>query len=76
MRGAHPDEIKAMNMSDEHRENPAPQPQPYAEEVLCASWNPVVLLLAEPLAHASKPAANDRGDVESLLARVYLWQQA
>ena len=63
-------------MSSEHRENPAPQPQLYAEEVLCASWNPVVLLLAEPLAHASKPVADDGGDAESFLARLYRWQQA
>ncbi len=63
-------------MSSEHDGNPAPQPQPYAEEVLCASWNPLVLMLAEPLAHASQPVADDGGDVESLLARVYLWQQA
>ena len=63
-------------MSSKHHENLAPQPQPYAEEVLCASWNPVVLLLAEPLAHASKPVADDGGDVESILARLYLWQHA
>jgi hypothetical protein len=44
--------------------------------VLCASWNPVVLLLAEPLAHASKPVADDGGDAESFLARLYRWQQA
>ena len=63
-------------MSSECNENPAPQPQPYAEEVLCASWNPLVLLLAEPLARAAKPVADDDGDVESVLARLYLWQQA
>ena len=63
-------------MSSEHDENPAPQPQPYAEEVLCASWNPLVLMLAESPAHAAQPVADDGGDVESLLARVYLWQQA
>ena len=65
-----------MNMSSEHHENPTPQPQPYAEEVLCAGWNPVVLLLAEPLAHASKPVAADGSDIESFLARLYRWQQA
>ncbi len=76
MGGAPRGEIKATNMSSERDKNPAPQPQPYAEEVLCANWNPVVLLLAEPLTHASKPVADDGGEVESFLARLYLWQQA
>lgn len=65
-----------MNMSSEHYENPAPQPQPYAEEVLCASWNPLVLMLAEPLARAAQPVADGGDDVESMLARLYRWQQA
>lgn len=63
-------------MSSENHENPAPQPQPYAEEVLCASWNPLVLMLAEPLAYAAQPVADDGDDVESMLARLYRWQQA
>jgi hypothetical protein len=67
-----------MKMSSEHDGNPAlqPQPQPYAEEVLCASWNPAVFLLAEPPARAARPAADDGGDAENFLARLYRWQQA
>lgn len=50
-------------------------PAPYADEVLCANWHPLVLLLAEPLARVQKTAL-EAGDVEDLLARLYLAQQA
>lgn len=46
----------------------------YPEEILCASWNPLVAL-AEPLAQA-RQAVLDAADAENLLARLYLCQQA
>ena len=54
------------------------QPSPaasYADEVLCANWHPLVLLLAEPLARVQKTAL-EAGDAEDFLARLYLAQQA
>ena len=48
---------------------------PYADEVLCANWHPLVLLLAEPLVRVQKTAL-EAGDAEDLLARLYLAQQA
>jgi hypothetical protein len=47
----------------------------YADEVLCANWNPLARLLAEQLAPAPV-AAIDGGDVEALLTRLYRCQQA
>jgi hypothetical protein len=47
----------------------------YADEVLCANWHPLVLLLAEPLARVSKTAL-DAGEAEDFLARLYLSQRA
>lgn len=48
---------------------------PYADEVLCAGWNPVAQAVVEPRPIAEpQPAAS--GDVESFLARLYLCQQA
>jgi hypothetical protein len=46
----------------------------YADEVLCANWHPLVLLLAEPRACVQK-AVPEAGDVEGMLARLYLSQQ-
>jgi hypothetical protein len=46
---------------------------PYADEVLCANWHPLVLMLAEPLARVQKTAPAGE-DVEGLLARHYLAQ--
>ena len=51
------------------------QPLQYADEVLCANWNPLALLVAEPAKHAVSRVV-DAGDVEALLARVYRCQQA
>lgn len=62
-------------MSSEDVNNPAQQPLQYAEEVLCANWSPLALLLAEPLARAQKSVL-DGVDVETFLARLYLCQQA
>lgn len=62
-------------MSSEQADKPAPQPLPYADEVLCANWNPLALMLAEPRARAQQSVL-DAADVESLLARLYLCQQA
>jgi hypothetical protein len=47
----------------------------YADEVLCANWNPFALLLAEKLAPAPVPAV-DGGDVDAFLARLYCCQRA
>lgn len=73
--GEHRDATKAIIMNSEDEENTMHQLQPYAEEVLCANWNPLVLLLSEPLACAQKTVA-DSGDVEDFMARLYLSQQA
>ena len=43
-------------MSSENSKDPVSNPPQYADEVLCANWNPLALLLAEPLAHAQKSA--------------------
>ena len=47
----------------------------YADEVLCANWHPLVLMLAEPLKRAQKSAL-DAADAEDFLARLYSSQQA
>jgi hypothetical protein len=73
--GERRDATRAMIMNSEDKKNTAPQPQPYAEEVLCANWNPLVLLLSEPLACAQKTVP-DSSDVEAFMARLYLSQQA
>ena len=62
-------------MSSNLAQATAPPCLPYAEEVLCANWNPLALLLAEPLARAQQSVL-DAADVEKLLARLYLCQQA
>lgn len=59
-------------MSSEDRESPAPQ---YADEVLCANWNPLAQMLAEPPARA-QAAVPDGVDIEAFLARLYLCQRA
>ena len=62
-----------MNSSDDEvTAKPAPH---YAEEVLCASWNPLALQVAESAAPAH-PAALDGNDAEAFLARLYRCQQA
>jgi len=59
-------------MSSDDSETPAPQ---YAEEVLCANWNPLALMLAEPLARA-QGSVFDGVDIEAFLARLYVCQGA
>jgi len=61
-----------MNSSDDEATKPAPH---YAEEVLCASWNPLALQVAESAA-PTRPAALDGNDAEAFLARLYRCQQA
>ena len=51
------------------------RPPPYADEVLCANWNPLARMLVEPLARAQNSVL-DAVEAEALLARVYLCQQA
>ena len=62
-----------MTMNADKDKQPAAAP--YADEVLCANWHPLVLLLAEPRARVQKTLP-EAGDVEELLARLYLAQQA
>lgn len=50
----------------------APQ---YADEVLCAGWNPLALQVAEPAVRRRAPGV-DGSDAEALLARLYRCQQA
>ena len=47
----------------------------YAEEVLCANWNPLASAVAEHLHRARMPAI-DGSDVDALMARLYSCQQA
>ena len=47
----------------------------YADEVLHANWQPLALMLAEPLACAQQTAF-DAGNVEDFLARLYVSQHA
>jgi hypothetical protein len=62
-----------MNSSDDQAAaKPAPQ---YAEEVLCANWNPLALLVVEPVKHAVARAV-DGSEAEAFLARLYRCQQA
>ena len=47
----------------------------YADEVLCANWNPLAPAVAEHLHRACTPAI-DGSDVDALMARLYSCQQA
>ena len=47
----------------------------YADEVLCANWHPLVLMLAEPPARVPK-AVLDPEKAGDLLARLYVDQRA
>ena len=62
-------------MTDNLDDNQQSAAASYADEVLCANWHPLVLLLAEPLARVKKTALTDR-DAADFLARLYLCQQA
>lgn len=59
-------------MSSENREFPAPQ---YADEVLCANWNPLARMLAEPMPRAAGPVL-EGADIEAFLTRLYVCQRA
>ena len=47
----------------------------YADEVLCAGWNPLAMQVTEPTARPHA-AAVEGGDAEGFLARLYRCQQA
>ena len=55
--------------------NHQPPADSYADEVLCANWHPLVLMLAEPLVRVQKTAL-DAIEAEDFLARLYSFQQA
>jgi hypothetical protein len=63
------------DMSSGDQRIPAKQPLQYAEEVLCANWNPLALLVAEPVTQA-RATGVDGSDAEAFLARLYRCQQA
>ncbi len=54
---------------------PADPSLQYADEVLCANWNPLALLVAEPASAAPAPGV-DGTDADAFLARLYRCQQA
>jgi len=60
-------------MGLESIKNETPPPQ-YPEEVTCANWNPLALMLAEPLVQRQNLVLNE-ADVQVFLARPYLCQQ-
>jgi hypothetical protein len=62
--------LTASTVMDAGRE----QSVAYADEVLCANWHPLVLMLAEPLARVQKTL--ELVDAENFLARLYSSQQA
>ena len=62
---------------DSTRENPAQDaPAEYGVEVLCASWNPLVAAIAEPV-EACRDLVSEiaSSDVESFLSSFYRSQQ-
>lgn len=63
------------DMSSSENRIPANSPLQYAEEVLCANWNPLALLVAEPVQRA-RVSAVDGSDADAFLARLYRCQQA
>jgi hypothetical protein len=62
-----------MDSSDDQA--PAKLALQYAEEVLCANWNPLALLVVEPVKHAVTRVV-DGSEAEAFLARLYRCQQA
>ena len=62
---------------DATSEKPAQDTQAdYGQEVLCASWNPLVAALTEPVEACRELVAElAAGDVESFLASFYRSQQ-
>lgn len=62
-------------MSSDIHKIPAKPPVQYGDEVLCANWNPLALLVAETVRRAPATAV-DGGEAEAFLARLYCSQQA
>ena len=54
------------------------QPEDYGVEVLCASWNPVVAVVAEPGGRACRELLADLsvGDVDAFLKQFYRCQES
>lgn len=50
-----------------------PQPDEYGTEVLCASWNPVISAVSEPIGQACRELLADLSgvDVDSFLRQFY-----
>jgi hypothetical protein len=54
---------------------PAKQAPQYADEVLCANWNPLAPQVVETVTPA-RASAVDGSDAEAFMARLYRCQQA
>jgi len=65
---------QGMTMSTQETEFPAPPTPSYAEEVLCANWNPLAAAVVELRSRAEQTLAEC--DIEGFLARLYLCQRA
>ena len=54
-----------------------PQPEDYGTEVLCASWNPVVAAVVEPIREVCREWLADLSevDVEAFLQQFYRCQR-
>jgi hypothetical protein len=62
-------------------ENPQPgwsQSEEYGPEVLCASWNPVVAAVVEPVSRACRELVADLsgGEVDAFLKQLYRSQKS
>jgi len=62
-------------MSTPKRPTIAVVPQSYGNEVLCASWNPLVPALVGGVDRMRPPAGAAAQDPEALVRRFYLSQQ-
>lgn len=62
-------------MSSSDHGVPAKLALQYADEVLCANWNPLALQVVETVTPA-RASAVDGADAEAFLARLYRCQQA
>ena len=61
---------------DSNTDNPEQNEQAqYGVEVLCASWNPLVAAVAEPVQAARELVAEVATDAESFLSSFYKSQQ-
>ena len=63
------------NTAMDTEENKARPAAVYADEVLCANWHPLVVLLAEPLVRAQQ-TLTDAVDARDFLNRFYVCQRA